>query len=607
MLSHALGKKPQLLVAAVALGVVHRICPHWCAIPLGAAAQQAGIGTQRLSRLISRIWDPVNRLVATVTRRGRPPADKNQDQQTQEIAQLKELLAISRSILQTVTVPKSTLRPLIVGAYLRLKASVGITQQAFCDALAICPRTLRAWVAASKPDTGVKKPQSVKPDNRSTKKRRQRRPRFGFDLVPPQTQYAGDTTNVTAFNIPLKVIASQDIGGRDQHLFESVIVDDHESAELVSEVISQTLKDAPGAQWISDQGTPYLAQETIDTLEKLDIDIAVQKEADPLGKATIERAFGMLKTIAQPLFAVSNRIADQVEGLRREDLAKAFGKLIIIALLKAYCCGGRMATRACQQRSDVGLEDILEKTATAREAARAEEKSKRLLLREFHTLYQLDGSMQKFIQLLRRYPLKVLHQAEHGFRRQAHRSDIKKRTAYFYAIVRNCFDQWQKEQQRTNRDKHQLEQITTQNNRRKNHREECYRHPEKWLSESLENLVSQVQPNGKLLFCGAGIGKAGVHCSLDRLCSEHGFQAMCDIVTGVLIAFRNNYRSKLLPETMTEIENIVLDYLKQCVPDSTHQELDADVSSAKIKYVTNNQRSRSQVDLRNYPAGCCGS
>jgi len=50
----------------------------------------------------------------------------------------------------------------------------------------------------------------------------------------------------------------------------------------------------------------------------------------------VERGFGILKSIAAPLLALSDRVAAAVPALRNVELAKALGNLLIAALLRAY-------------------------------------------------------------------------------------------------------------------------------------------------------------------------------------------------------------------------------------------------------------------------------
>ena len=176
-------------------------------------------------------------------------------------------------------------------------------------------------------------PVASPPQKKPPRKRPPRRPRFGFDVVLPDTQIAADTTDLQAFGVPLKLVAAQDVGGRDQDLFDSIIIDNRESADHVVQVITETLGDKEGQQVLTDQGTPYMAETTRAAIEALGAEHAPQKEGDPIGKATIERAFGTVKQIAGPILQLTSQIAEKFPTLNNAALAKAAATLMLTALL----------------------------------------------------------------------------------------------------------------------------------------------------------------------------------------------------------------------------------------------------------------------------------
>ncbi len=159
--------------------------------------------------------------------------------------------------------------------------------------MALPTRTLRHWLARPEPEAPAStSPVAPAPPALPPRKRPPRRPRFSFQVVLPETQLAGDTTGLSAFGCDLKLIATQDIGGRDENLLESVIVDDHENADLVVQAFTEAIDGREGFQAIVDQGTPYMAKATREALEALGAEHAPQVEGNPTDKATIERAFG---------------------------------------------------------------------------------------------------------------------------------------------------------------------------------------------------------------------------------------------------------------------------------------------------------------------------
>jgi hypothetical protein len=248
--------------------------------------------------------------------------------------------------------------------------------------------------------------------------------------VLPETQLAGDTTDLSAFDCPLKLIATQDVGGRDQDLLQSVIIDDHESAEHVVQAFAEAIDGREGFQAIVDQGTPYIAQATQQALDDLGAEHAPQVEGAPTDKATLERAFETAKSIAGPLLAITDRLAQKIPALRDTRLAIALTTLLIIALLKAYQAGAKAQRRAHEERQGLAREDLLDVAKEHRERSRAEDRSRRLLLESIHDAYDIKRPKTRFVRSLRRFPLKVLQRAERAFRSQVHRDDIRDRASY---------------------------------------------------------------------------------------------------------------------------------------------------------------------------------
>ncbi|MCG8418469.1 MAG: hypothetical protein MJE77_11055, partial [Proteobacteria bacterium] len=336
----------------ICLSIVRRARPDWVAVSMREAARAEGVNAERVSRLTTRVLAGFEALVSGLTRMGRPRKDATStcgDNATanSELALTCGLMDVAASILRNVSLRKDAIRALIVGAYLRLRQEhPQLTQKRFCEALAVPERTLRTWLKHSHVNDN-RSPVTEPKNPRRTRRRRPRRPRFGFDVTIPDDQFAADTTELRAFGLRLKLIATQDVGGRDQSLLDAIIVDDHESADLVVKVITKSLAERPGAQLLSDQGTPYLATTTRQALEQLQAEHAVQKQGHPQGKATLERAFGTIKHIAGPILSLTNRLASTLDGLAQPDLAIAASTLLLTALLRAYQAGARASRRAC--------------------------------------------------------------------------------------------------------------------------------------------------------------------------------------------------------------------------------------------------------------------
>jgi len=533
---HTSAAAPSPLVVVVAAALIHRLRPRWLAIGVTEAARAEGFNPERVSRLCSRVQAAWQTTLERRSRRGRPAQQPTPED---EMALLRALLAVATSVLAQVNLSRPALRALLVGAWLRLRSQTpGLTQQRFCQALALPGRTLRSWLSTKPPQpqtTTASPAPDPSPEPRKPRPRRMRRPRFRFDLVIPDTQVGADTTDLSVLGVPLKLVAAQDIGGRDRGLFDSVVVDDHESAEHVVDVLSSAIAGREGLQAITDQGTPYMAKATRDALAELGVEHAPQREGDPLGKSTVERGFGILKTIAAPLLTLSDRVVQAVPQLRDVELAKGLGHLLIATLLRAYQAGARAARSAAEQRSGLDEDALLRAAARAREDARAEENSKRLLLTHLHEIYHFDLPITKFIRYYRRYPLRVLKQAESNLRTQLHRDDLRSLSRYFGAIVRDAFDKYQADRDRKVRVDQQCTESAAQAQQNAAVRHARFANPVGWLREALIALTTQWLPaERQLLFRGEGAALGWIRGALRRLLLVHGHNATLDIAHGVV-------------------------------------------------------------------------
>jgi hypothetical protein len=439
-----------------------------------------------------------------------------------------------------------------------LRQQHGITQQRFCDALGLRARTLRQWLSKPRQTLSPSEPVTEQlPAPPPPRQRPPRRGRFGFHVTLPGTQVGADTTDLCAFDVPLKLIAAQDIGGRDEALFDAVIVDDHESAELVARVFEQALAGKPGAQAITDQGTPYLAACARGALEALGAEHAPQREGEPTGKATVERAFRTVKDIAAPILRLTNRIARAVPELACPSLAKATVELLLGALLRAYQHGGRAARAALAARGGIDPAELARRAEESRERARANERSARLLLAHVHQLYALPGDERTFVNSLRRYPLAVLQDAERALRAQVHRDDIRDRRSYFAKIVRTIFD----EQQRRTR----VERIEREDDAARAHHDAVCRQqrsrlradPAAWLRHAFELIARQWIPRtASLLFGGRGPGLGELQAALLHLAAS-GTESLEDVVRGAWHDFQLAAADRLGADALVAVGKLV--------------------------------------------------
>lgn len=558
--------KPTSLLALVCLGIVHRLRPAWIAIPLSEAAHEEGVSSQYLSRLVSRAIEGFERVLANLTRIGRPRRDNEADKTATELALLRALLDVATSVLAQLPLQIQAIQDLVVGAYERLSTEhPTLTLKRYTEALGIPQRTFWDWRKSARTRRSREAPLLLAPPQESPpRKRPLRRPRFGFEVTLPDTQTGADTTDLCAFNVPLKLMAAQDIGGRDADLFDGVIVDDRESAERIVELLTETLSGREGEQAITDQGTPYMAKALGEALEELGAEHAPQREADPLGKATVERAFGTVKQIARPLLDLTNAVARAFPWLAQIDLAKAWTTLVLAMLLRAYQAGARAARRAIEARGTIAIEDLAEAAEETRERARAQERSARLLLSHLHEAYDLPGSRDEFVRVFRRYPLPVLHEADQAFAAQAHRDDITDRWAYFAAIVRRLGEEYRNHLARERAERAAAEARQRETARHEAEMEGRSADPVVWLREALEWIACQWIPErDRLLFDGVGAGTGWMRGAVKRLVELHGVNVAIDMARGALQGFANDSINQIGKMGIDAVSAVLENYLAE--------------------------------------------
>jgi hypothetical protein len=276
----------------------------------------------------------------------------------------------------------------------------------------------------------------------------------------------------------------------------------------------------------------------------------------------VERAFLSAKACAQPLLAITNRIARALPELVRIDLAKAFTTIVLTATLRAYQLGARAARRADTARAGLDPRTLDAVARRSREQAHAEDRSARLLLEYIHQAYGLNRSCEQFVRTLRRFPLPVLQQAERQFLNHVHRGDLRDRASYFAAIVRRCHDAFRAEQARRDRqhetDRQRARDLAEIQARRAAHHAD----PCAGLHAALDILAQQWSPTRQhLLFGGIGPGRLGVRDSLARLAEINGRQAATDIATAVLRDFCAARAAHLGPAGCAAIETLLRQFL----------------------------------------------
>jgi hypothetical protein len=404
---------------------------------------------------------------------------------------------------------------------------------------------------------------------------------------------------VPTFGVPLKLLAVQDVGGRDQDLLDSVVVEDHECAQTVVRLLANALAGLQGAQVLTDQGTPYMATDTARALEQLEAEHAPQREADPRAKATIERAFETIKSVAGPLLALTDRLAAVLPALRDATLAKAAARVLLAAVLRAYQLGARAARRALEARATLSPDQLALLAARHRDEARATDHSRRLLLAHIHDIYSLPGASKTFVNDLRLYPLEVLHRAEKAFRSQVHRDDIRDRRSYFAAIVRRLNDEHRADRDRREREQAQLvrlhEQLAADEALAAARRAD----PAAFLREALDTIAAMwSSERGELLFGGVGLGTGWLHRALTFLVERHDHLAARDVARGVFANFALDWTERLGAPGPAAVERLLLVKLDAMSPTETFAPCQPSIASTTLDPAGPKQRPPPSAALR---------
>jgi hypothetical protein len=257
--SHSNGSQQSTLLALVCASIVADYDRSWLARPVAQLIPDGGPRADRLSRVKARVRGACADLVDASTRRGRRPAvvrDHRAPVLAGLLAAATRLLALSK-----VPMRRRAVQDELVCTFDRLHADHGVTAREFCAALALPERTLRSWQhrpAKPPPKPPLHRLRAPPPPRPPANDRNTGR----FDLAAhaPDTQLGGDTTDLRVLGVDLKLVGVQDVGDRERCLFDAFAVDERESAELIARVAADAADGLEDLQFITDQGTPYLAE-----------------------------------------------------------------------------------------------------------------------------------------------------------------------------------------------------------------------------------------------------------------------------------------------------------------------------------------------------------
>jgi hypothetical protein len=446
---------------------------------------------ERVSRLKAQLRRPLAEVLAAATRRGRPAKTPPAPRASRAAA----LLLVATALLAKSRVPvrRRAVQDELVCAFDRVHADYGVTQTEFCATLGLAERTFRSWRARPPAPTEPAPP----PPPPAPRKNNRRTGRFDLDVTAPGTQLGGDTTDLRVLGVQLKLVGTQDLGAREQRLFEAFALDERENSDLVVRVLTDALAGREGLQFITDQGTPYVSEAAKLAYQALGVDHAPQKEGTPTDKATVERAWDTVQRALAPLVDLSNRVAEALPALRRADLARAFGTLLVAVFLRVYAAGRRHLAHPLAGEDPARLQAIIEEQ---RDQARAEDRSRRLFLEAVHAEYAMPGSSEAFVRTFKRYSLEDLKDAERRLRPNACRCRVRLCDRYFAAVVRDAHERGnQRRAAAWRRSKDQAEARRA--DRAAAHRAaDLHAHPDHRLHEGLDLLAETWLPEQRR-FC----------------------------------------------------------------------------------------------------------
>ncbi len=549
--------KSSLLLALVCASIVADYDRSWLARPVAQLIPHGGPRADRLSRLKSKLRDVFLDLVEAATRRGRRPAPARVDRAPLLAAQL----AIATRLLAQSEVPvrRRAVQDELVCAFDRIHAEHGVTARAFCDALALSERTFRSWQ-----DRPAKPPPAPPPPTPPSPPRNDRNTgRFDLGVTAPDTQLGGDTTDLRVFGVDLKLVGVQDVGDRERYLFEAFAVDQRECAELVEQVVADAAAGLEGIQFITDLGTPYVAEAAQQAYDAIGVEHAPQREGTPTAKATVERAFGTVKDALAPILGLLDRTAAAVPSLKQPLLAQHIATLLVAVFLRVYAAGRRHLNHPLDGQDPDVLRTIVEEQ---RAKARAEDRSVRLFLEAVHAEYAMPGSAEAFVRAFRRFPLDDLKDAERRFRAYACRCKALVCDRYFAAVVRDAHERGNA------RRSAEWKQRRAAGEARRTGVDAAHRaadldaHPERRLYEGLDVLADTWQPDEGAFLCSGQLAQSGgiVDCIEAHLRSWLAARptlpvALCVAVRGVLRDVITEVQRGHTPQSPADLVGDILD------------------------------------------------
>ena len=392
-------QKSSLILALVAALIVASFDRRWLAKPVTELIPPgSGLRLDTLSRIKARVMGAflaAIELAMTPGRRPATPAPEVGSAIDDECARIKDVFA------QKLKGKKRQAQDYVVGAFERLVAKTPVSQKLLCKKLGVPERSFRYWKKRLLEPTQPSVPPETKPEPIPRGKGR-----FNLSQTLPGIQRMADTTELTVGSTKLEIVAVQDPGNRHREIWSSYHVDVTENAQIVSDQLAQ----APdGTQSITDNGTPYVAEHTRDTLDDKGCEPAPCTEYSPTEKATIERSNRTVKEAIAPLVEFFETLTKAHPALDCPALAAVFVQLVLDLFHHAYNLGHRDVPHPLQGRDPDVLDCIAEDQL---EKARDGQRSRLATLRRIHDAYGLTIGIRAFVNAHRNRALADIRDAE---------------------------------------------------------------------------------------------------------------------------------------------------------------------------------------------------
>ena len=586
--------KPSLLLALVGATLAGAFDRRWLAQPVVTLADEHGVSAERLSRLRPRLQPAFEEAVADATRRGRPPMVAPQvvpDPVTEE------LLAIAASVIAQVRVPRRAAERLVAGAQ-RLGDQRGLTQQDFCARLGIPDRTFRYWKrrppAPPTPQPPAPPPAEPKPDRHEG--------RFGLNVTLPGLQTMSDTTDWNLFGVKLKVTAAMDPGDRRRQPWQAFAVEAAETAEVVSDTIVRAVAECPGTQVITDQGKPFLADLSRAAYDAMHADHAPCVEGTPTQKAPIERSFGIVKRLLEPIAELTRKLAELLPALRRDDIARPVAALFLATYLRVFELGHRDRPHPLEGADPQLLRDIADEQ---REKAHHEVESKRLLLGEIFDGLGCTGSRDAFIRKFRHHHIADIQAAQRDLAQNWWCCcRVRAPDRYFAKVLWNAAIAGRQRRERGHRRRAADAELLRRQRADVAGEAFLVEHPDELLRRGLGLVVAQCRTDlgRELLRARRGPGPTAIARAVDLLRAGQ-LAVYLDVVEATWRAWAASADPSHAP--LVAVARQVLD---GCLnPATTNGRLTLPDLGGILTTRARDNNSRPPPGLRNYPAGTGGS